>query len=97
MPRPELLARLRASYVAATWRSPDARIAAAVTFGVLLIVLALARMPIRDEVAIDFREMDHVGGAVQVTLLDFSFPGANGRVTSRSARRSRSSGPALRP
>jgi hypothetical protein len=81
MPRPELFARLRASYVAATWRSPDSRIAAGVTAGVLLVVLALARLPIGDEVAIDLREIDHVGGAVQVTLLDFSFPSASGRVT----------------
>lgn len=81
MSRPDPFATLRASYAAATLGSPEARIAVAVTLAVALCVFAFARVPLSGELGIDFREGDRVDGAAQATLIGFSAPDANGRVT----------------
>ncbi len=81
MPNPDLLAKLRASYAAATLGSPEARISVAVTLAVSLCVVALARVPLHGEFGVDFREGDRIGGAAQATLVGFSTPDPSGRAT----------------
>jgi len=81
MSRPDPFALLRASYAAATFASPEARIAAVVTLAVALCVFAFARVPLSGEIDVDFREGDRISGVAQATLIGFSAPDANGRVT----------------
>ena len=87
MPKPDLFAKLRASYAAATLASTEARIAVAVTLAVSLCVLTLARVPLRGALDVDFRDGDRIGGAVQATLIGFSVPDATGRAAAEPLAR----------